>query len=129
MLLVSVLSFSALAALYLYLSFGAIKLRQREKIGLGHGKNSTLGAIMRAQTNLVEYSVWFMGLLLCAELSQASFGLILAPALLFVLARFWHALAFVASDGLSSKGRVYGTMGSILSVMFLIGLNGFLLIQ
>ena len=68
----SVFVITTLSAVYLsllgvMLSFRVIRIRRKEKIGVGVGGNEELTRAMRAHANLMEYSPFALILIACAE--------------------------------------------------------------
>jgi uncharacterized membrane protein YecN with MAPEG domain len=55
MLIITTLIACILAALFLRLSFGVIRLRRHHKVGLGSGGVDDLERAIRAQANFAEY--------------------------------------------------------------------------
>ncbi len=122
------LALCALAILHVALSFMAVSIRRKERIGLNHGKNNQLASIMRAQTNTIEYSVWFMPLLALLEYQYYYPTVCAIIALLFVLSRYYHSVAFVRNAGGASRGRAIGTVVSILAIIGLVLMHCWLLL-
>lgn len=104
--------------LLIWLGWQVVKLRQSEKIGLGHGESETLLRAMRIQANLTEYApLFFIGLFALAVMNApvwevAVFGLV------FTIARYAHALNFFNKSGSGTPlGRFYGTLFTWISIL------------
>ena len=76
MFIVTTLIACILAALFIHLSFGVIRLRRHHKVGLGNGGVDDLERAIRAQANFAEYVPIALILMACLELNGAPLWLI-----------------------------------------------------
>jgi uncharacterized membrane protein YecN with MAPEG domain len=81
----------AAALINLWLGFRVSQLRWRHKVSIGDGGNSAVSTRMRAHSNFVEYTPFFVILLALIELARGSETWLWAAAILFILARLAHA--------------------------------------
>ena len=101
---------------FLLLKLNVGRVRVGEKVLFGDGQNERLQRMQRVQGNAVEdVPVTLIGLL--------GLGFLSAPVLLihilgatFLLSRILNAVGLGASSG-SSKGRLYGTLGTALVML------------
>lgn len=103
----------ALAALYLRLAFGVIRLRRRHQIRLGTGGHADLEAAVRAHANFAEYVPLALVLLLLAEVNHAAWPLTAIAAALLVYGRVTHAAALQRDDIPRRVTGMKATFGAI----------------
>lgn len=120
-LIITTLSAVYLSLLCVMLSFRVIRIRRKEKIGVGDGGNEELMRAMRAQANLLEYSPLALILLACAEMNGVPLIVVAALALLFVIGRTIHPAGMMGTSAFSA--RIRGMQMTILSIIGLCVLN------
>ena len=98
MLIVTSLTAVPLAILFQYLSLNVIKARRREGIGIGDEGNEAVIRANRAQGNLLEYSLVFLGLLALAETNGMPWGVLAPGAGAFCAGRAVHAFSVLVSE-------------------------------
>lgn len=103
--------------LLIWLGWQVVKLRQSEKIGLGHGDNEDLLRAMRIQANLTEYAPLFFIGLFALPAMHAPVWEVAVFGLVFTIARYAHALNFFNSGGGTPLGRFYGTLFTWISIL------------
>ena len=106
-----------LAILYIWLSASVIKIRRREKIGLGDGGHPELLKAMRAHANFAEYTPILVIIMLTLELSNAPIWTLHIFGALLVVSRSIHAFGLLKTQG-TSYGRFIG-MVITFSLLFL----------
>lgn len=116
-----------LTLLYIVLAFRIIRLRWRDKVGIGSGESLDLKAAVRVHGNFNEYVPLALILLALMEFNGASplwlYGL---GGLLFV-ARVNHAIGLTLSVG-TSPYRAVGVLGTFTMLLLAAGyLLGFVL--
>lgn len=117
---ITALTLAFCALLTIFLGGYIVRLRLRNRIGLGSSGNTQLEIAMRAHANLIEQATMGIMLLLVAEIQRVdSTGLQIAAAV-FCISRCLHAFGFISSKGGASKARVAGTA---LSWLIMIGLS------
>ncbi len=89
-----------------------VKLRLKNRIGIGDQGNSDLEVAIRAHANLLENAPLGILLFLVSELMAVNELLVMGLAIVFCVSRFAHAFGFTTAQGGESKGRFYGTIGS-----------------
>lgn len=110
----------AAALLNLWLGLRISRLRRRHGVSIGHGGNSALAVRMRAHANFVEYTPFFLILLLLVELAHGSQAWLWLVAILFVLGRIVHAF------GMDRPGaNALRIVGMILTWLPLLGLGAY----
>lgn len=117
MLYISLLSFLAIV-----LSYNVVSLRRSAKIGLGDGDNTDLFRRMRVQANLLENLLPFSILYVLAELNDNPTIFLHIVGIVFLVSRTLHAYGFNKTSGVSF-GRFYGTLGTWITILTLIGAN------
>lgn len=113
---------SLLALLAIVLSYGVVKIRQSTKIGIGDGDNKDLFKQMRIQANMLENLLPFSILYVLAELNGHSTLYMHIVGSVFLISRILHAYGMTKTAGVSF-GRYYGTLGTWLSILTLVGTN------
>ncbi|RUO28931.1 glutathione S-transferase [Aliidiomarina sedimenti] len=112
-----------LTLLYIVLAIRIIRLRWKERVGLGTGESLPLKAAVRVHGNFAEYVPLGLILLALMELNNASEGLMFALGGLLFVARIFHAIGLTKSIGVS----IYRTIGVLGTFAMLIISAGFLL--
>ncbi|MBV9044277.1 MAG: MAPEG family protein [Alphaproteobacteria bacterium] len=105
-----------LAVLQMFLLLYAARGRGQFRVGLGDGGSEPLLARIRMHGNLAENAPLFLILLMLTEMSGRWSGLVPIFALVFVLARFSHAVGLRMSAGVSVF-RLFGVVGTVLTVL------------
>lgn len=102
--------------MYLYLSYGVIKLRLKGQVSLGAGGDANLEKAIRVHGNFAEYVPFALLLLWLLESvslsSEAAF--ILGCALL--ISRIAHTMGF-NNGAMAMRCRQFGMIGTILVVL------------
>ncbi|MFK8031689.1 MAG: MAPEG family protein [Gammaproteobacteria bacterium] len=119
-------AFIALLAVVTALS--VVKIRRREKIGLGDGGNAELVQAMRVHANLLEYAPISLLLLLFLELNQADTMLLHVCGTVLVVSRAMHVWGF-SRKPIVSVGRVYGTLATLINIVVMSLANAFLVLR
>lgn len=104
MLPVTALSVIVLATLYQALSIRVIRQRRTSGTAVGAGDDGVLLAAMRAQTNLVEYSVFFLVMTALCELNGVPWLWLAALAMAFVVGRAFHAYGMIVAEADTDRG-------------------------
>ena len=105
-----------LTIILLVLIFQVIKLRRKNRVGLGSGGHDDLTQAIRAHGNFVETVPFALILMVLLEYQGAPDWAIHIFGGLLVIARIAHAQGLYESKG-ESKGRLIGT----LTTLFLFG--------
>ena len=82
---------SALAIIFVKLSFAVIGLRRKNKVGLGSGGYDDLERAIRAQGNFAEYVPMGLILIACLELNGVPWWLVILPGITLIIGRLIHA--------------------------------------
>ncbi|QSX37019.1 MAPEG family protein [Shewanella sedimentimangrovi] len=120
---------SLTAVLMIVLSWRVVRIRRREKIGVGSGGNRQLQLAMRAHGNLMENAPLTMLMLVVAESNG------MAPAWLHLLGSVWlaarllHAIGLTQGGGGYHFGRFNGTLFTWLVLLTLALFNLWAFIQ
>jgi uncharacterized membrane protein YecN with MAPEG domain len=122
MLLVTSIIASALAILYIKLSFAVIGLRRKNKVGLGSGGHEDLERAIRAHGNFAEYAPFGIILIACLELNGAPWWLVAIPGITLITGRLLHAKGMNVPPPDFSK-RVLGMKFTFGTLALLIALN------
>jgi uncharacterized membrane protein YecN with MAPEG domain len=129
MLIVTTLIACILAALFLRLSFGVIRLRRHHKVGLGSGGVDDLERAIRAQANFAEYVPIALILMACLELNGAPLWLIAILGIALVAGRVIHAKG-INQPPPHFSNRVIGMKFTITTLIMLVVFNlAWLLLQ
>lgn len=126
--LVTALYGALIALLAVVTALSVIKIRRREKIGLGDGGNDELTRAMRVHANLLEYAPISLLLLLFLELNQADTLLLHVCGSVLVVSRVLHVWGFSRKSN-ASFGRVYGTLATMLNIVVMALANAFLVLR
>ena len=92
----------------LWLGARVSQLRLRHKVSMGDAGNPQLAARMRAHSNFIEYTPFFLILLALVELSQGSKTWLWGVAIVYILARLAHP--FGMDRKAPNKLRMIGIM-------------------
>lgn len=111
-----------LAILILKLAYNVIKVRQKQKQGLGY-EHKALLLSGRIHANATEYIPICLILLALAELNGVPTLFIHAAGSVLLLARIIHARGFLAGKGQAHPGRYWGTVLTWLVIVFLSAIN------
>ena len=122
MLIVTSIIASLLTGIFIKLSFAVIRLRRKNKVGLGTGGHDELERAVRAQGNFAEYVPFGLILLACLELNGAAWWLVAIPGVTLVIGRLIHAVGINTPPPDFSK-RVLGMKFTFFTLMALIILN------
>lgn len=112
-----------LTLLYIVLAIRIIRLRWRERVGIGTGESLPLKAAVRVHGNFAEYVPLGLILLLLMEVNGASEMLLFAMGGLLFVARVFHAIGLTKSIGVS----IYRTIGVLGTFSMLLVSAGFVL--
>ena len=111
---------AAAALINVWLAIRISHVRRRQKILIGDAGNGLLEARMRAHSNFVEYTPFFLILLALIEMSRGSPTWLWVVAILFILARLAHPF------GMERPAPNLLRMGGVLLTwLLLIGLAGY----
>ncbi|GAB3291246.1 MAPEG family protein [Pseudidiomarina andamanensis] len=123
-LTISMLYAGLLTLLYVALSVNIIRLRWRDRVGIGTGDSQDLKVAVRIHGNFAEYVPLSLILFVLMELQGASAALLHALGAAFFVARVCHALGLTMSIG-PSWARTVGVLGTfgvlLLQAGFVIG--------
>jgi uncharacterized membrane protein YecN with MAPEG domain len=122
MLLVTSLIASVLTFIFIRLSFAVIKLRRKNKVGLGNGGHDDLERAIRAQGNFAEYVPFGIILLACLELNKVPWWLVAIPGVVLIVGRLIHAQGINTPPPNFSK-RILGMKLTFNTLIALIVLN------
>lgn len=114
--IITALCGSILGILQMVLMVTVGNQRRAMKISLGDGGNEMLLRRMRRHGNLAENAPLFLILLALLEILGGATLLVQGLAIVFVLARFSHALAFTL-ESQPLAPRAAGAVGNLLSVV------------
>ena len=121
MLLITSLIASALTLLFVKLSMAVIKLRGKNKVGLGSGGHDDLERAIRAQGNFAEYVPIALILIGCLELNGAPWWLVAIPGITLIIGRLFHAKG-INTPPPDFSDRVLGmkiTFGTLITLVIL----------
>lgn len=116
-----------LAIIFVFLSANVIKLRQKYKVLIGSGGNEDLEMTIRGHGNFAEYVPFALILMLIAEANEANVILIGVLALLLIIGRLFHVVAFAYNKD-HIKFRVRGILLTFITIIGLVLIDAFLLI-
>ena len=91
MLFITSIIASVLTIIFVRLSFAVIRLRRKNKVGLGSGGNEELERAIRAQGNFAEYVPFGIMLIACLEINGAPWWLVAVPGITLIAGRLIHA--------------------------------------
>ncbi|RUO59513.1 MAPEG family protein [Pseudidiomarina insulisalsae] len=113
---ISMIYAGLLALLYFALSVAVIRLRWRDRVGIGTGQSKDLEVATRIHANFAEYVPLLLLLLVLMELSGASATLLHGLGGLLFIARICHALGLRMSIG-PSWARTVGVLGTFIVLL------------
>jgi uncharacterized membrane protein YecN with MAPEG domain len=122
MLIVTTLIACILAAFFIHLSLGVIRLRRRHKVGLGSGGVDDLERAIRAQANFAEYVPIALILMACLEINGAPLWLIGILGIALVAGRMIHAKG-INQPPPHFSNRVIGMKLTITTLIMLVVFN------
>ena len=91
MLFITSIIASVLTIIFVRLSFAVIRLRRKNKVGLGNGGHEELERAIRAQGNFAEYVPFGIMLIACLEINGAPWWLGAVPGITLIAGRLIHA--------------------------------------
>ena len=91
MLFITSIIASVLTVIFVRLSFAVIRLRRKNKVGLGNGGHEELERAIRAQGNFAEYVPFGLMLIACLEINGAPWWLVAVPGITLIAGRLIHA--------------------------------------
>ncbi len=109
----------AAALLNIWIARRVGQIRVSHKISIGDGGNEALTARMRAQSNFVEYTPFFLILLALIELAIGSQVWLWVVAVVYILARIAHAFGM---DRPSPDPLRLRMIGIVVTFLILLGL-------
>lgn len=109
---------AAAAIINLWLAIRCGRVRTTNKILMGDGGNDAMISAMRAHSNFVEYTPFFLVLLAAIELALGSPTWLWAVSGVYLLARVLHGLGMT---GTIKQGRVIGILVTMLTLLGLAG--------
>lgn len=112
-----------LTLLYIVLAVRIIRLRWRERVGIGTGDSLPLKAAVRVHGNFAEYVPLGLILLALMEANNASELMLFAMGGVLFIARIFHAIGLTKSIGVS----IYRTIGVLGTFSMLLVSAGFVL--
>lgn len=101
-----------LTLLFVYLSARVILARRSEKVSIGTGGSSKVERAMRVQANCMEYSGFFLILLVCADLQGTPIWLLHLFGAGFLAGRVAHAYG-LSTEAAPSAARIGGMVVSL----------------
>ena len=104
----------AAAIINLWLAIRCGRVRTAQKINMGDGGNEAMIAAMRAQSNFVEYTPFFLVLLVLIELAWGSPLWLWVVSGAYLLARVLHGLGMT---GTFKGGREIGILVTMLATL------------
>jgi len=107
-----------LTLLLLVLGARVTLLRQKLRIGTGHGHEPGLARAIRVHANAVEWILPMLAVFLVAEIDGANRGFLHVCGLVFVCARMAHAVG-LSRTSKESVGRFWGMAGTWLVIALL----------
>jgi uncharacterized membrane protein YecN with MAPEG domain len=122
MLIVTTSIACILAAFFIRLSFGVIRLRRHHKVGLGSGGVDDLERAIRAQANFAEYVPLALILMACLELNGAPLWPIAVLGIALVAGRVIHAIG-INQPPPHFSNRVIGMKITITTLIMLVVFN------
>ncbi|RUO64957.1 hypothetical protein SAMN06297229_1711 [Pseudidiomarina planktonica] len=121
---ISLLYIALLTLLLLVLSGRIIRLRWRDRIGMGIGDSKDLEVAVRIHGNFIEYVPLALLILVMMEMTGANAMLLHGLGALLFIARVCHAMGLTRSVGVSWP-RTVGVLGTfamlLLSAGYLLG--------
>jgi uncharacterized membrane protein YecN with MAPEG domain len=122
MLIVTSIIAALLTIIFIKLSFAVIKLRTKNKVGLGDGGFDDLERAIRAQGNFAEYVPFGIILIACLELNGAPWWLVAAPGISLIVGRLIHVVGINTPPPDFSR-RILGMKFTFITLITLVALN------
>ena len=122
------LSAALLMLLHVVLMFLVIAKRGKHEINIGDGGNAEMQQAIRVQGNFVENAPIFLIGLGLIELISGSTVWVAVLGGVFIVSRVLHAVGFSMTTGVS-KGRLIGTLGTMLCIVVAALYLGYLVIS
>lgn len=119
---IAALAASVLAVLQAVLMLTVGNKRRADSVAFGDGGDVELLRLIRRHGNLIENAPMFLILLALLEILGGSSNVVITLAVVFVLARFSHALA-LSGPAMPLAFRIFGALGTLVG---LLGTAGFL---
>jgi uncharacterized protein len=120
MLFVTPIIASILTMVFLQLSFAVIRLRRKNKVGLGTGGHDELERAIRAQGNFAEYVPMALILLFLFEFNGAPLWLVGILGASLIIGRVMHAKG-IQQPPPHFRDRIIGmrfTIGTLIALVF-----------
>ena len=120
MLFVTPIIASILTMVFLQLSFAVIRLRRKNKVGLGTGGHDELERAIRAQGNFAEYVPMALILLFLFEFNGAPLWLVSILGAALIIGRVMHAKG-IKQPPPHFRDRIIGmrlTIGTLIALVF-----------
>ena len=120
MLFVTPIIASILTIVFLQLSFAVIRLRRKNKVGLGTGGHDELERAIRAQGNFAEYVPMALILLFLFEFNGAPLWLVSILGAALIIGRVMHAKG-IKQPPPHFRDRIIGmrfTIGTLIALVF-----------
>ncbi|QYJ78608.1 MAPEG family protein [Shewanella acanthi] len=114
---------SLTALLMIVLAYRVVKIRRREKIGIGDGGNKELVLAGRVHANLIENAPIVLILLALAEANGLAPLYLHCLGTLWIVARLLHAIGLTLGRGGYHFGRFFGVLFSWLVSLILALIN------
>ena len=98
----------AAALMNVWLGFRVSLLRRRHKVSIGDGGKTDIATRMRAHSNFIEYTPFFLILLALVELDRGSAPWLWGIGMLFIIGRLLHPFGMdrAGASGLRAAGIV-----------------------
>lgn len=120
MLFITPIIASILTIVFLQLSFAVIRLRRKNKVGLGTGGHDDLERAIRAQGNFAEYVPMALILLVLFESNGAPLWLVGILGATLIIGRVMHAKG-IKQPPPHFRDRIIGmrlTIGTLIALVF-----------
>jgi len=112
----------ALAPLFMFLTFRVIAYRRKNQISLSINKDSEILSRVRAHGNFVEYTPFFILVILLCELQQTNTILLRGFAAIFIIGRYLHATGILTGNlTLRAPGMILTLLAIFFSTVLLAG--------
>lgn len=110
---------AAAAVLHIWLAGRVSQLRRAYRVSVGDGGHEALHRRIRAHGNYIENMPLVLILLALVELAGGDPRILWGAAIIFIVARLLHAFGMDQTP--PSRLRMAGMMGSVLSLLILVG--------
>jgi uncharacterized protein len=114
---ISLTAAAAAALINLWLGIRIGQVRTAEKISIGDGGNDRLIRRMRAQANFVEFTPFFLVLIVLIELATGTSMVLWVVMALYMVARIAHAFGMDGND----RARGFGILVTMVTLLALAG--------